>query len=560
MGVVNGWIASIAGRSFGMGPTTHGRVTETRDVPVRMRDGVDLLTDLYQPRNASPLPVVLIRTPYGRRAIGGLMERSLSLRGYQVVSQSCRGTFGSGGEFLPFQSDAEDGVDTLKWIAAQPWYSGYVLMCGLSYPGYAEWALAADAPEGMLSGLVIQNAASRVYDVFRPHGTVGLANLLNWVYLQSIRYYLSTVSLIYTSLAHRRRRVAKASAHLPLTEADTIATGKPYPFFQQVLQSPHPDDALWQLTDHSSTVGGVDVPIHLIDGWYDFFLDPQLNDYASLVRAGKKPYLTIGPWSHGSTDAIRVGYSETMRWFKAATTGDWKSLRSKPVRVQLIGTREWCDFDEWPPLSQDRHLFLNGAGRLSPSAATRAGAPTKYRYDPADPTPSVGGALLYDGSGQVDNRELERRSDVLTFTTEPLSEPLEVVGVPRVRLFVRTTARTTDFFVRLCNVTRRGKSLNITDGIARFPICDHEMLDDGTIRIEVDLSATACRFETGHRIRLQVSSGAHPRYARNLGVENPAAELTDSQVASQEIFHDPDHPSEVVVPVLTGHLTKSLKA
>lgn len=166
---------------------------------------------------------------------------------------------------------------------------------------------------------------------------------------------------------------------------------------------------------------------------------------------------------------------------------------------------------------------------------------------------------MYDGSGQVDNRELERRSDVLTFTTAPLSEPLDAVGVPRVRLLVRTTARTIEFFIRLCNVTHRGKSLNITNGVARFPICDHEMIDDGTIHIEVDLSATACRFETGHRIRLQVSSGAHRRYVRNLSFENPAAELIDPQVASQEIFHDPDHPSEDVVPVLTGHLTKPLE-
>jgi len=183
----------------------------------------------------------------------------------------------------------------------------------------------------MLSCLVIQNAASRVYDIFRPQGTVGLANLLNWVYLQSIRY--RPTGRLYTALARRRRRVAKASAHLPLTEADTIATGKPYPFFQQVLQSPHPDDALWQLADHSSTVGSVEVPIHLIGGWYDFFLDPQLNDYVSPFRAGKRPYLTIGPWSHRSTDAIRAGYSETMHWFNAAATDDWMSLRSKPVYV-----------------------------------------------------------------------------------------------------------------------------------------------------------------------------------------------------------------------------------
>lgn len=555
LGIVDGLLTKLVGSSYGMGPVTHKRIDEIRDVPVPMRDGVELLTDLFQPAGAPGLPVLLQRTPYGRSQLGGMMERALAQRGFQVVSQSCRGTFGSGGAFLPFQTDAEDGVDTLKWLATQPWYSGHVVMYGLSYPGYVQLALAADAPEGMLSGLVVHNAASRVYDVFRPRGTVGLSNALNWAYLQTYLQTGDSLLKIMPALVRRGRRVAKALAHLPQAEADTVATGRPFEFFQQILANPRPDDALWRPTDHSATVGRIDVPIHLIGGWFDFFLDPMLHDYASLVGAGKQPYLTIGPWLHKPTLAgMQLGYREAFRWFRAMTTGDRSSLRPKPVRIQLLGTRDWLDFDEWPPAAADRQLFLRSSGQLASSAPDRAEAPSTYTYDPADPTPSAGSAgLLYgEGAGQVDNRKLERRTDVLTFTTGPLPEALDVVGFPRVRLFVRSSARTTDFFVRLCDVRSDGKSLNVTEGIARFPLCDHELLADGVVLLDVALSGTACRFERGHRIRLQVSSGSHPRFGRNLGVDDPAAGPGEVQPAAQEIFHDLDHPSEVVLPILAA--------
>jgi putative CocE/NonD family hydrolase len=553
MKLLDALLTKLAGTSYGMGPVTHRRVDETRAVPVPMRDGVTLLTDLFQPAGATGLPVLLLRTPYGRRQLRGMIERALAQRGYQVVSQSCRGTFGSGGDFVPFQTDAEDGVDTLKWLATQPWYSGHVVMYGLSYPGYVQLALAADAPAGMLSGLVVQNAASRVYDVFRPQGTVGLSNALNWAYLQTYLQSGDSLLKILPSLVLRKRRVAKAFAHLPQTEADTVATGQRFEFFQQVMASPRPDDSLWRPTDHSATVGRIDVPIHFIGGWFDFFLDPMLRDYAALVAAGKQPFLTIGPWLHKPTlVGMQLAYGEAFRWFRAMTTGDRSSLRPKPVRIQLLGTRQWLDLDVWPPAAQERQLFLQPAGQLAPSAPDRDAAPSTYTYDPADPTPSAGSAgLLYgEGASQVDNRQLERRPDVLTFTSEPLTEAIDVVGFPRLRLYARTTAPTTDFFVRLCDVAADGKSLNVTEGIVRWPMCDHELLADGVLALEVALSGTACRFEPGHRIRLQVSSGSHPRFGRNLGVDDPAAGPGDIQVAAQEVFHDPDHASELVLPIL----------
>ena len=549
MGAFNNLIARVSGRSFGMGRATHPKVQETRDIPVPMRDGVALLTDLYQPVSETLLPVFLTRTPYDRRAIGGLLERTLAERGFQVVSQSCRGTFGSGGEFLPFQTDKEDGVDTLKWIAQQPWYNGQVVMAGLSYPGCAALALAADAPEGMLSCLVIQHAASHVYDVFRPRGTVGLANLLNWVYLESIRA-LPTMQ-VYIGFAKRRRTMAKALAHLPVTELDTVAIGSPYTFFQHVLQSPNPESPLWAATNHAATIEQVNTPIHLISGWSDFFLDPLLDDYHHLLKAGKKPTLTIGDWPHAPTlDSLKAINTVTLSWLRAETSAHEAVVRSKPVRVQLVGTKQWRACDEWPPSTQTKHLYLTVYHSLSVSPPAQSESSSRYTYDPANPTPSVGGALLYDSIGHVDNTQLESRADVLTFTTEPLKQPLEVCGEPSVRLFVRTSARTTDFFVRLCDVTPDGKSINITDGIVRYPACNYETLSYGMLTMDVNMSATACRFEVGHRIRLQVSSGAHPRYGRNLGVDNPSAQLSDACVASQEVFHESEHSSMVSLPIL----------
>jgi putative CocE/NonD family hydrolase len=170
-----------------MGTALYRRTVETRNIPVPMRDGVHLLTDVHQPAGGEELPVLLIRTPYGRRGVGGLIERATALRGFQVVSQSCRGTFGSQGTFRPFRDDAQDGADTLEWLEGQRWFHGRLVLGGLSYYGWAAWALTGAVDPSRISALVIQHAATAVRPIFRPGGVLALSTLANWVYLQSIR-------------------------------------------------------------------------------------------------------------------------------------------------------------------------------------------------------------------------------------------------------------------------------------------------------------------------------------------------------------------------------------
>jgi len=217
------------------------------------------------------------------------------------------------------------------------------------------------------------------------------------------------------------------------------------------------------------------------------------------------------------------------------------------VRLYILGADEWREMEAWPPPNPTTRLFLQPHGLLSPEPPADS-PPDRYRYDPADPTPNLGGGLLFPPAGPVDNRPLEARPDVLVYTTPPLKQDLEVIGPVRLQLYVRSSLAHTDFFGRLCDVHPSGRSINICDGLFRIEPGKGERLPDGTLRIEVDMWATACRFRRGHRLRLLVASGAHPRWARNLGTGEPAATATRMAVAEQEVYHDPEHPSALLLP------------
>jgi putative CocE/NonD family hydrolase len=177
--------------------------------------------------------------------------------------------------------------------------------------------------------------------------------------------------------------------------------------------------------------------------------------------------------------------------------------------------------------------------------------PDRYRYDPADPTPAVGGPLfgLWGKRGAVDNRELESRSDVLVYTTLPLEGDVEIIGPVRLQLYVHSSLEHADFFGRLCDVQPSGESLNVCDGLFRLAPSKGEPQADGRLRVEIDMWATAYRFRRGHRIRLQVSGGAHPRWTRNLGTGEPIATATAILASEQSVYHDQEHPSAMVLPV-----------
>jgi putative CocE/NonD family hydrolase len=536
-----------------------------RDIPVPMPDGVRLFTDHYIPKAAGDFPTILIRTPYGRGReavlgsgypLGELPAQRFAERGYHVIVQAARGCYDSEGDFSPHVNEAVDGQATLDWITRQSWFNGVLGTWGPSYLGYTQWATAAAAP-AHLHAMFVMIASSENFSVSHPDGAFGLETRLRWSQGVHSEKRMRRRPLM-DKLAHRLRggvehRLEVAFDHLPLLEADAVAAGEPIPFYRDVLTHNQPDDLFWTTRDHSDAVAQFTAPVHLIGGWYDYYLRGLLRDYATLKAAGGQPHLTIGPWFHAHPGELMAGLREGVAWFDAQLKGDRRGLRQKPVRIYLMGADEWRELDDFPPPARETRYYLHACARLAAVPPAGDLPPDRYRYDPADPTPAVGGALLaFQGAGPQDNRRLEARSDVLCYTTAPLARDLDVVGPVRLELFARSSLPNADFFGRLCDVAPDGRSTNVCDGLFRIEPGSGEAQPDGTLRLEVDMWATAHRFRRGHRLRLQVSSGAHPRWSRNLGTGEAVATGVRMKAADQTVYHDAAHPSALVLPVASG--------
>jgi putative CocE/NonD family hydrolase len=285
------------------------------------------------------------------------------------------------------------------------------------------------------------------------------------------------------------------------------------------------------------------VPVTMIAGWYDMFLPYMLADYQRLRDGGQTVRLRVGAWHHTSQGLLRHSVADAMDWFGTHLRGGQAPPAGQaPIRAEIMGGVGWRELPSWPPRATVQRWHLQPGGILATDASAESG-PDRYTYDPADPTPAVGGTSTMS-YGPRDNRALERRRDVLTYTTPPLREAIEITGPVAAELFIGSSRPHADFFVRLCDVDEKARSVNITDGILR--------LTDATgdpQAITVNLWPTAHRFAAGHRIRLQVSSGAHPRYARNLGSGEPLATAATLRTAQQSVHHDPVRPSAVLLPV-----------
>jgi len=531
------------GRALELPPAQTRAVRVERDLRVPMRDGAVLLADRYAPPGNKP-PLVLVRSPYGRRGPFGLMYgRLLAERGFQVLVQSCRGTFGSGGTLDPF-AEGDDGLATVAWMRRQPWYPGSFGTAGPSYLGVTQWAIAAVAgPE--LKGIAAQITTSDPPATIYQGGAFALETMLRWI---------DETARQERRLAMLRQRRAAARlqpflAHLPLAELDRLATGRRVSYWQDWLIHDRPADPYWASRRYTDGLAVVSAPVSLVGGWFDPFLPGMLRDYAQLRRAGREPYLLIGPWRHLDQAVIAATVRESLAWLRAHLLGDTGQLRPAPVRIFVGGVADWRDLPTWPPPSQAQRWHLHagyGLGRQPPAAAE----PDRYTYDPAKPTPSLGGpSEPRSGLAQPDNHALESRPDVLVYTSPPLDRDLEVIGQATAELFVRSSRGHTDFFARLCDVDPSGRSVNICDGLLRLSPGNPPPGPGGVIQSRINLWPTAHCFRAGHRLRLQVSSGAHPRYARNTGTGEPIATATTLASAHQHVYHDPSHPSAILLPV-----------
>lgn len=523
-------------------------VAVERDLETKMPDGAVLLSDRwFAPATADSDPVVLLRSPYGRRQLG-VFGRLFSERGYQVVIQSCRGTFGSGGkDFEPFRHERADGLATLQWISEQPWFTGSVGTFGPSYLGLVQWAVAADPPP-FLDAMVLQVTTARVRDIVYPGGSFALETGATWVHQLHVQERSPRAVILAMLLG--RRRLGTAYKSLPLNEADTGALGTKVPFYQDWLVHDAPGDPWWDELDWSKQVDKTP-PASMLAGWYDLFLPGQLEDFRHLNESGRDVRLVIGPWTHASPRAGAEGLRDALDWFGAHLKGESPKRRSK-VRVFVGGSRRWVDLDDWPPPHDIRRWNLHPGGRLSVNEASgaAAGIPDRYRFDPSDPAPGVGGPSLdMLRAGRRNQRRRESRSDVLTYTSSPLDADLTIAGPVSAEIWLRCSITCHDVFVRLCDVNGSGRSYNVCDGIMRLDTDNTDAQPDGTTRVRVALWPTAFTFGKGHSIRVQVSAAAHPLYARNTGSGEPLATASTLTPGFHEIFHDEEHPSALELPV-----------
>jgi putative CocE/NonD family hydrolase len=559
------------------------------DLKVTMRDGVRLSADVVLPRGTGPFPTILFRTPYESAA-----ERFIqwgiwwAQRGYATVSQDCRGKYESEGTFYAYLSDGPDTVDTLEWVANQPWCNGKIGAWGRSYGGLYQW-LAGPLGSPHRTTMVPHVISD---DYFRDYHYVGGAFQLT-LSLSAAIILTSNLAIAQgpgAALFNNRRFMRQ----LPLIDMDVEAIGRKIPFWRDWLEHDRYDE-YWQAISTVDKYDKITVPIFQQCGWYDAYPGSTMRHWQGMTERGGSDVarmhqkVLMGPWSHQPPESSIMGELDfgpaayvrmeevEKRWFDYWLKGEDDGFISEPpINLFVMGTNAWRHEQEWPLArtqytpyylhSSGRANSLFGDGTLSPEPP--AGEPAdRFDYDPDNPVPSVGGnnstgmwtqkAEEPIIPGPVDQRAIERRDDVLVYTTPPLERDLELTGPLEMVLYAASSARDTDFTVRLVDVFPNGYAMNLSEGIVRARYrnddADPELLERGEPqRYAIRMYPTSNVFKAGHRIRVDISSSSFPRFSRNLNTGENVATGTRLEVANQTILHASEYPSHIVLPVIPG--------
>lgn len=510
-------------------PTSQMRVQ--RNVTIKMRDGVELFAHVFVPATGTTHNTVLMRSPYGRGPLVTFSASLLAERGLAVVVQSVRGTSGSGGTFDPVRQERDDGLDTVDWIRAQPWFGGKLFLFGGSYLGIVIWAIACEAP-GKVDGAAITVTPSNISENILEGGGFAQGTWLGWTQM------MKTVHTVKESgNPAKMTKLDRFQMHLPLGDMDREITGDTISWWQDWLR--HGDDAkdrYWQAMDFSAGVTALQSPVYMVTGWQDLFLPQQLRDFEARQAAGLDTWLLVGPWSHGGPGGLFGMQKACFEFLAALDMGAPPLLGRQRVRVYMQGAKEWREYPSWPPPNLTATAYyLRAGGRLDTAAAAGSEGPARYVYDPANPTPGIYGPTTTPGKSR-DMSPLAQRADVVSFTGAPLEEALEIIGPVSVDLAIRSDREHTDFYVCLCDVDAKGRPIHVTDGYVRLRPGEPAADEDGVRRVSIECWPTAYRFRRGGNLRLFVASGAFPRYARNLGTGEPLATGTSMVSAQQEIL------------------------
>jgi hypothetical protein len=568
---------------------------EENDVMVPMRDGIGLRTDVFRPATGGPHPVLVQRYPYSPRdGFGAMFGRMIATQGYAVVVQSCRGRFGSEGEFYPVAPDVEDGYDTVEWAAAQPWSNGKVGMFGASYSGMTQWLAAMARPPHLVClAPFVSTWDATVGGWFSAPGvlTMGLAVLWSaqMTAFEAERRGVAPPLPVFAEVARLQDEGALGDPEgmaqfiaLQQDAAGTLFDRRPLrdieelaelaPWFRDWCDHDDPRDPYWRKTSAADHVDEIELPILHLTGWYDYFTKGSLDGYTRMARYGgseetrRNQHLVAGPWNHNTMQvrpdadpgvALYFDFSpETpvMRFFAHHLKGELPEYGDEPrVRIYVMGENVWRAEHEWPlARTQWTSWYLRGgAGERTLSSERPADEPPdSYVYDPADPVPgSMTIGPTYDDP--VDLDAVAARPDVLVYTTEPLAEDAEITGPVTLELWASSSAPSTDFTAKLIEVFPDGSAIPLCQGVVRTSVgVDQPPVAGAAYRHEIDLVATSVLVKAGHRVRLDVSSSEYPTYEPNPNTGGRITHDADTVPATQHVFHDALHPSRLILPII----------
>ncbi len=558
-----------------------------KNIMVPMNDGVKLATDIYTPENMTTGPVLIARTPYNKDFMDEHVMK-FAEHGYIVIVQDVRGRYSSEGKFNPHAHEKEDGLTNIQWINAQKWCNGHIGTFGASYLGGTQWLTAVNNPEG-LDAMITEVTFDDTYEGMTYQSGAKILHDLRWA-----------AASIIPDAVRRAEEETGIKETRPLPDVDTVLEALPmaahpmmddYGLFYKEWLANNTQGDYWKKTAPNQGYDNVHVPVLNISGWYDIFVPSTLRNYMGMKKEGpteevrNNQYLIMGPWTHMNFTGVfpEIDYGEQasslnmglmdikLRWYDKWMKGLDVVPMPTHVKVFVMGANRWQDEEDWPiPRTEYKPYYIDSKGKANSSSGDGRLSTTEpvssnnehvdtYTYDPLEPTPTVGGQVILPGEnamGPRDQQEMEKRSDVLVYTTEPLDKDVEVIGPVTMHLYASTKTLDTDFTAKLVDVNPDGRAFLLTDGIVRGRFregTDEEVLltPDTVYEFVIDMGATANLFKKGHQIRLEIASANFPKFNRNsnTGGDIPNEKAEEYRTTINSVYHSKLYPSKLILPI-----------
>ncbi len=551
---------------------------------IKMRDGITLYGDVYMPAKEGRYPTLVSRTPYGVQRDGAHKNFiKFAQNGYAVVFVDVRGRYESEGNWEPFRDEAKDGYDIIEWAASQSFSNGRVATQGGSYVGHNQWQTMSQHSPHLIAAFPSLASTNIYANWITMGGAFRLSFNYGWGVVRMPNRIMLPQYWHTESFTPEELKYENILFHLPLKTGDLKSAGSEVQHYRDWIQH-ESYDSYWKAISDELRFETYTVPVHTLGGWFDIFIQGTINGYVGMKNkaanadARKLTRMIIGPWGHGASQsyggvdftpsAFIDQFELELRFFDFHLKGIKNGLESEdPVKLFYMGVNKWRTEKDWPiPGTKFQKIYLSSGGNsksIRGNGVLTFNQPSKegkdqYTYDPNMPVGTLGGNNCCGtptAAGPVDQRTIERREDVLVYSSEFLEERVTIAGPVKVKLFASTDGPDTDWMIKLTDVYPDGTSMPISEGILRAKFREGldkmKLLNPGQMyEYDIELTGTANVFQKGHRIRVDITSSNFPQFDRNPNTGEPLGQSEKVRVAQQTIFHGGNKASYIELPIV----------